>query len=281
MRERAAAVRLRLRRWSAWVKRHPRAMLSGLIMLALLILGWRLTRPGARFGPQDGTWIRVQTNKDLYVGLDPDYPPFTEWTPDQIDGLEADIAREIGDRLGVKTQILIMGTDSLYDSLYTGYVDMIISGLHVDPTLKEWVHYTRPYYDAGQILVAQADSPVDDIRDLDGKTVAVEIASAGDLAAQRWKRRLHALDVRRYMLPNDAMLAVQNGEADAALVDTVSARLYLDQHDDLVMAPNTTVPDGYVIALRKANFRLTAAVDRALDDMIADGTLDVIIARWL
>jgi ABC-type amino acid transport substrate-binding protein len=279
--ERTAAVRLRLRRWYAWTRRHPRLTLIALLMLTPIILGWRLTRPGARFGPQDVTWIRVQANKDLYVGLDPDYPPFTEWTPDQIDGIEADIAREIGDRLGVKTQILIMGTDSLYDSLYTGYVDLIISGLHVDPTLKTWVHYTRPYYDAGQILVSRADAPVATMRALDGKTVAVEIASQGDLAAQRWQRRLHALDVQRYMLPDDAMSAVQSGRADAALVDTVSARLYLDQHDGLVMAAKTTVPDDYVIALRKANFRLIDAVQRALNDMIADGTLDAIINRWL
>jgi ABC-type amino acid transport substrate-binding protein len=279
--ENAAAIRSRLRRWYAWTRRHPRLTLIGLLVLALLLLAWHWTRPGARFGPQDVTWIRVQANKDLYVGLDPDFPPFTGWTPDQIDGIEADIAREIGNRLGVKTQILIMGTDSLYDSLYTGYVDLIISGLHVDPTLEEWVHYTRPYYDAGQILVSRADAPVDSMRALDGRTVAVEIASQGDLAAQRWQRRLHALDVQRYMLPDDAMSAVLTGGADAALVDTVSARLYLDQHDGLVMADKTTVPENYVIALRKANFRLIDAVQRALNDMIADGTLDAIINRWL
>jgi ABC-type amino acid transport substrate-binding protein len=279
--ERAAALRLRLRRWYAWTRHHPRLTLIALLMLTPIVLGWRLTRPGARFGPQDVTWIRVQANKDLYVGLDPDYPPFTEWTPEQIDGIEADIAREIGDRLGVKTQILIMGTDSLYDSLYTGYVDLIISGLHVDPTLKTWVHYTRPYYDAGQILVSRADSPIGTMRALDGRSVAVEIASQGDLAAQHWQRRLHALDVQRYLLPDDAMSAVLIGHADAALVDTVSARLYLVQHDGLVMAPKTTVPDDYVIALRKANFRLIDAVERALNDMIADGTLDAIVNRWL
>ncbi len=76
-------------------------------------------------------------------------------------------------------------------------------------------------------------------------------------------------------------MAVQSGDVDAALVDTVSARLYLKTHKDLVMADKTTVSEGYVIALRKANFRLIDAVERALDDMIADGTLDAIIARWL
>jgi ABC-type amino acid transport substrate-binding protein len=262
---------------------HPRLAFAAITisLILLLIAGWLLTRPGALFGPNDGTWLRSQINKDLYVGLDPNYPPFTEWTPDQIIGIEADIAREIGDRLGVKTSILIMGYDGLYDSLYTGYVDMIISGLQADPAYQEWVYYTRPYYDAGQILVSRVDAPIDDMRDLDGKTVAVELASVGDLAAQRWTRRLHALDIQRHLLPDDAMHAVQSSEAEAALVDTVSARLYLNDHASLRMAPDTTVSNDYVIALRKANFRLSKEVDQALADIIADGTLDAIIARWL
>ncbi|MBN1203010.1 MAG: amino acid ABC transporter substrate-binding protein, partial [Anaerolineae bacterium] len=220
-------------------------------------------------------------NGVTYVGVDPNYPPFAEWTPEQIAGLEPDIAREIGRRFGVETQILIMGYDGLYDALYTGEVDFLISGLHVDPIHDEWVHYTQPYFDAGQILVSQADRAFQEMSQLDGKTVAVEMASAGDMEAQRWQRRLHALDILRYVLPDEAMHAVQMGDVDAALVDTVSARLYLAQHSDLVMACRTTRADGYVIAIRKANFRLIKETERALDTMIADGTLEAIIDRWL
>jgi len=251
------------------------------ILLALLIAGRLLTRPGARFGPRDGTWLRVQINRDLYVGIDPSYPPFAEWTPAQIVGLEADLAREIGRRLGAETHILIMGYDGLYDSLYIGEVDMLISGLRVDRGQSNWVHYTQPYYDAGQVLVSRAAAPFQNIRELDGKTVGVEIASAGDLAARQWKRRLHALDVVRFTLPDDAMQAVLSGEVDTALVDTVSARLFLKQHSDLVMAEKTTVPEGYVIAMRKGNFRLSREVDRVLARMISDGTLEALVARWL
>lgn len=281
MNDHFATVRRSLWHWVAWARKHRRCTLFGLNVLALLSAVWLLTRPGARFGPQDGTWMRSQINKDLYIGLDPDYPPFTQWTPEQIDGLEADLAREIGHRLGVNPQLLIMGSDSLYDSLYTGYVDMLISGLHVDQTQEYWVHYTQPYYDAGQILVSRADAPINDIHDMDGKIIAVELASAGDLAARRWERRLHSLTIQHYLLPSDAMQAVQNGQVDAALVDTISARLYLKENTDLVMAPKTTVSDGYVIALRKDNFRLVEAVEQALDDIDADGTLEAIIARWL
>lgn len=252
-----------------------------LASVMILVAYWLLTRPGAIFGPQDGTWLRIQINKDLYVAIDPSYPPFAQWTEDGPIGLEADVAREIARRLGVKPTLLIMGYDGLYSSLYTGEVDFVISGLHVDQGQTDWVYYTRPYFDAGQILVSRSDSPIQSMRALDGKTVAVELASTGDREARRWERRLHKLTITRYMLPDEAIQAVEAGEADAALVDTISARLYLKDHPDLIMARKVTVSDGYVIAIRKGNFQLTEAVDQALKDMIEDGTMDEIIARWL
>ncbi len=262
-------------------RRHPRLALAALLVIAAALAAWRLTQPGAPFGPQDSTWRRVQINGDLYVGLDPSYPPFAEWTPEQIVGIEADLAREIGRRLGVETHILIMGYDSLYDALYTGNVDMLIAGLHPDSTLTHWVYYSQPYFDAGQVLVSPREEPVSDMRALDGKSVAVEVASSGDAAARRWARRLRALTIERHLLPQDAMRAVEEGQAAAALVDTVSARLYLPAHPRLVMAAETTVAEPYVIAMRRGDFRLTAHVERALKAIKADGALDEIIAHWL
>lgn len=262
---------------------HP--FLAGFAILAIAILvgrsGWLLTRPGAPFGPQDGTWLRSQINRDLYVGIEPNYPPFAEWTPDGIQGIEADIAREIGERLGVETSILIMGFDGLYDALYTGTVDFVISGLRVDSSRTEWVHYTKPYFDAGLVLVSPRDHAYQTMRDLDKKRVAVEMASQGDLAAQRWARRLHALEIVRTMLPQDAIAAVQHGDADAALIDMVSARLHIDEYPGLTLADDVAQPDPYVIALRQENFRMIEEVEQALQNMKDDGTLDAILDRWL
>lgn len=262
-------------RWRFWLA------LAALLVIVAGGVAWRLTRPGARFGPQDGTWRRVQINGDLYVGLDPSYPPFAEWTPEQIVGIEADLAREIGRRLGVETQILIMGYDSLYDALYTGKVDMLIAGLHPDATLTDWVYYSQPYFDAGQVLVSPRDAPVSAMRALDGQTIAVEMASSGDAAARRWARRLHALTVERHLLPQDALRSAEEGRAAAALVDAISARLYLPAHPGLVMAAEMTVAEPYVIAMRRGDFRLTAHVEQALQAIRADGSLDEIIAHWL
>ncbi len=249
--------------------------------LAVVAALWLLTRPGAPLGPLDLTWRRVQINRDLYVGLDPSYPPFAQWTPQGIVGFEADLAREIGRRLGVETHILIMGYDGLYDALYTGEVDMLIAALLPDPSREEWVYYSSPYFDGGQVLVFRADTPYTDMRALEGKTLAVELASAADVVARRWARRLRALEVVRLMSPQDVFRAVQTGRADAALVDTVSAARWLCDYPPLARAPATVAPEPYAIALRKANFRLVEATERALASMADDGTLEALKARWL
>lgn len=262
-------------------RQHPRRSALVTALLALAVVLWALTRPGMPLGPVDLTWHRMQVNRDFYVGIDPSYPPFAEWTPERIEGIEPDIARELGRRMGVETSILIMGYDGLYDALYTGQVDLILAGLRADPLYADWVHYTQPYFDAGQVLVFRRDGSYSGIEALDGKTLAVEIASLGDQTAQQWQRRLRSLEIQRHMLPQDALDAVARGDADAALVDTITARLSLTSYPELRQAEQTTAPDEYVIAIRAADFRLIDAVERALDGMRADGTLDAILNRWL
>ena len=269
------------RRVWQWAQRHPRLALASLGMLGTIAAGlafvWYATLPGHLWGRQDGTWYRIHVNRDLYVGLEIGYPPFTEWTPEQINGIEADLARELGRRLDVQPQLLIMGFDGLYDSLHTGYVDMLISGIKPDPTLDEWVHYSAPYYDAGQVLVSLAAAPVNHIRQLEGRAIAVELASEGEIEAERWTRRLDSLEIQRYLLPDETMEAVLNGEADAALVDTISARLYTRDHPELVMAQKLTTHEPFVIAMRDGDFLLTEAIEDILAAMQADGTLERII----
>ena len=105
-------LRTAITRWQIWVRTHPRLVLVVLTIAGLLLAHHLLTRPGAWLGRQDTTWHRSQVNKDLYVGLDPNYPPFAEWTPDGIVGLEADIARA-GKALEGARKVLSGGSETV------------------------------------------------------------------------------------------------------------------------------------------------------------------------
>src|SRR5262249_15264866 len=105
--------------------------------------------------------------------------------------------------------------------------------------------------------------------------------SVGDEVARLWTRRLHRLDIGHYTTSEEAIASVAAGKADAALVDSVAARLYVRNHPGLAISPESVMPDYYAIAMRPTSFDLTGAVDYAMRGMEDDGTLDAIIRRWL
>jgi ABC-type amino acid transport substrate-binding protein len=261
------------------MKRHwrPVALLIVVGVVALAFWQWAHSRPF-----NDGTWRRVQETGVLRVGMDASFPPFGD-TPDGVPvGLDVDLINEIARRLGLRVEIANMGFDGLYDALTTGQIDALISALSFDPTHLDKVMYTRLYIDAGHVI-ASRDGKYTHMEEMDGRTVAVEYGSQGDEAARIWQRRLHVLKIMHFTTPDEAMDAMVSGKADAAIVDYVSARLYLRAHPGLPVSisPRYVTGDAHVIAIRLSSYDLVGAINDVLDDMQRDGTLDAIIAKWL
>ena len=255
--------------------RRLSAMLLCVLLVALLF--WRYKQAS----PRDMAWWRVEQTGILRVGMDTSYPPFSALADDGPFGLDVDLAHEIGLRLGVQVAITPMGIDGLYDSLRTNQVEALVSALSFDPGRTGDVIYTRPYLDAGQILVSR--SGIARMEQLEGKSVAVEYGAVGDELARRWVRRLATLEVTHFIEPDEALAAAETGSADAALVDAVSARLYLRAHPDspLRLAPESVQADLYVVATALGSRELAGKINAALEAMADDGTLATLLAKWL
>ncbi len=253
--------------------------------LALLCLGVALVmlRTWRRLHPlPDGTWERIQNTGVLRIGMDASYPPFADASQNGIPaGLDVDIANEIGRRLKVRVEVINMGVDGLYDALYTRQVDALISALSFDPFRLNDVIYTRHYIDAGQVIVSAGKANYQRMQDLEGRTLAVEYGSTADEVARLWVRRLHTLNVLRLATTAEALDAVRIGQADAALVDYVSAQLYRRAHSGLMISAKTVAPDTYSVVVRLTSYDLAGEINAALEKMAADGTLEAICRRWL
>ena len=226
----------------------------------------------------------IQERGVLRIGLDPTYVPFEALAPDGgLYGLDVDLGRELASRLGVEASFVLLGYDGLYDSLEIEEVDVLISALWVEPERSRDVAYSTPYVDAGLRLVVRADlpTPPQNMEGMAGRSLAVEYASAADAEARRWARRLGDLTVEPLNTADEAMAAVESGTADAALVDAITARLYRREHQNLVLVEEPITSEPYAVALRAGERSLLKAIDAALAEMEADGTLQVIRDRWL
>ncbi len=215
----------------------------------------------------------------LRVGIDPGNPPFAMLNGNNLSGMEVDIANELGKRIGLPVQFVFLGYDGLYDSLKSDQADALIAGLTIDLSRLNDVHYSQPYFNAGLVLVS--DKGLTTMGDLPGHSLAYEFGSEADTQARDWLRRILPFATKPYEQPTDALDAARLGDADAALVDVVSARLYLRAHADWKPSLNTVTDNLYAIATQARRPDISVAVNDALQSMIDDGTLDQIIDRWL
>ncbi len=256
-----------------------RRLIASLCLAFLFVQGVRYGR--YHFRP-DLSWERAQARGVLIVGMDTSYAPFAVMRGEDIRGLDVDIALEVARRLGLRLQVAPMGVDGLYDALHVGIVDALISALPFDPFRAHLFVYTRPYLDGGYFLVSRAGR-YQTMPDLDGKTLAVEHGSIGDEQARLWRRRLRALTIQHHAEPSAALAAAAAGEADAALVDYLTARAWLraQGESELRIAAAPIYSEAYHAVLRARDLALASRVNAALEAMWADGSLAAILARWL
>jgi len=258
---------------------QKRFLLILLPILALLVgsLAWLWLRPSQ----EDTAWQDVLGSGVLRVGLDAAYPPF-EYIDERtgaIVGFDVDLAHALGERLGLQIELHNITYDGLFDALLIGNVDVLISALVAAPDFAGKASFTTPYFNAGEHLVVLQTSPIRWMEDLESRTVAVEYGSGGDVEMRQWQRRLSRVTVLRYSEPNAALDAVLADDADAALVDGISAYLSAGQHPDLRIAMPVT-DNLFAVAVHPDSLTLLEEIDKALQGMKEDGTLELLYERW-
>lgn len=259
---------------SHWT-RHRAVVVLLLVMTAGLLASCRA---------QGNTWPRIEREGVLRVGLDPTFPPFEVAEGDEVSGLDVDLARALADELGLQAEFVYFGYDGLYDALATEQVDVLISALVIVPGRMRDFAYSIPYFNAGEILIIPASaSNIEEMADLDGRRLAVELGAQGHVEATQWAKRLRLLTVLPFPSADDALAAVAQGEADAAVVDGVSGRLYLQKQRNglLKRAQEPVTVEPYAMVVRIEDETLLAKLDEALASLDATGELDQIIQRWL
>lgn len=236
-------------------------------------------------GAADTSLARIQSTGVLRVGLDPTYPPFEVTSDGELQGLDVDLARSLAAATGAEAIFSTFGYDGLYDALLTDQVDVLISALVVSPERTRDFAYSRPYYDAGQVLLVPGDSPVRAPADLAGRRVAVELGALGHVEALELARVLPELTVQAYPSAAEALQALNDGLADAALVDSIGARLFLkartSQDRPLRMLSEPVSSEPFAVVVRIEDETLLQQINVELEHLAESGQLAALVARWI
>jgi ABC-type amino acid transport substrate-binding protein len=246
-----------------------------IIGLALLFLpelfAWIERQP-------DEAWARVEQSGVIRFAINPAYMPF-DGLGSHADffGIDVDIANNLAGRLGKRAEFVLAGYDSLYDILRVGQAEATISALPIDSGKLGLWRYSQPYFEAGQVLVTR---PPRFPRSASEVSLAVEYGSDADAAARYMARRRDGIEIKYTQSAQDALKAVSNGWADAAIVDGASANQFLPKFPVLQIAEQVT-SDPYAIAVWGESTQLLAAINAGLAEMKQDGTLQRIVDEWM
>ena len=233
---------------------------------------------------QDQSWQEIQDKGYFVVGLDDAFPPmgFRD-QQNNIVGFDIDLAKEVARRLGVEVQFQAISWDANVEELNSGNIDVIWNGLTITEKRQKQMLFTKPYLQDRQIIVVTPDSAIKGKADLAGKKIGIQAASSAVEAVEADKKTYAVIkDNLREFDSNDlAMRDLKGGGVEAVVVDEVVGRYYITKHpeDYKVLEENFGV-EGFGVGLRLTDKAFQAELDKALDDMKADGTASKISEKW-
>lgn len=217
---------------------------------------------------------RIQQAGVLRVGIEPGYLPFEMKTvAGELIGFDVELARAIGESLGVQVEFRETEWDGIIPALKSGDIDLICSGMSITEERKQAVLFSEPYFQVGQALLIKKGSGYSEVQDLNvaGKVITVQTGTTGEKAAREF---LPLATIKGFDKQIEAALEVQGGRADALVFDQPFVAIYQRRNADAVDAliePFTKEAIG--IALRPKAADLKAVIDRTVAAMRADGRL--------
>jgi polar amino acid transport system substrate-binding protein len=248
------------------------------VLLACLVIAVVL---GSGCRQVDESLLRIQESGRIRIGLDPTFPPFESADGQPLEGFDVELAEALASRLNVEPEFVYFGYDGLYDALATKQVDVLISALVIQPERTRDFAYSDPYFDAGQVLVVPAESPLETAADLRGRILAVELGAEGHVAALEWNQAGAGIDIMPANTAEEAIRAVAGNEVDAALVDNISGSLMVAEGPALQVAGQPITSEPFSMVVRIEDEALLESLNNALRELAADGRLDQIRRRWL
>lgn len=218
----------------------------------------------------------------IIMGTSADYAPYEFHKnidgKDTIVGFDVEIAKAIAADLGVKLEIKDIGFDGLLAALNAGKVDFVISGMTPNEERLKSVDFSKIYYTAQQVIMVRTDDKdkFKSMDDLKKATVGVQTASIQEDIA---KEQLQGAKIKSIAKITDLALELKNKKIDAIIMESPVANGYVTKNKDLVISSVKPEADeaGSAIAIKKGNDTLTAEINKSLDKLIKDKTIDKLV----
>ena len=215
----------------------------------------------------------------IRIAMSGAYPPFNFVNDkNEVVGFDPAIGAEIAKRMGLEVEIVTTAWDGIIGGLLANKYDAIVGSMTITAERDEVVDFVGPYYSDKRAIFTNPGSGIASLGDLEGKKVGLTLGETHE----DWARE-KGYNVSTYKGLPELLLELENGRVDAIVNDSIAAILAMGAKGQAfeMFGDPTTEPFGAGIAIRQGNPELAAAMQKALDDLMADGTYLSIAEKWV
>ena len=251
--------------------------------LALAVLMVMSVFAGCGKKSDDSGLNLVEAGK-LIMSTNAAFPPY-ESTDDKGNyiGIDIEVARAIADKLGLELVIDTMEFTAALEAAQKGKSDMVMAGVTVTPDREMVMEFSKTYATGIQVVIVPEDSDIKTIDDLDGKKIGTQMGTTGYLFCSDTPENggYGEENVVAYDNGITAVQALLKGQIDCIVIDNAPAQAFVKENPGLKILETEFAVEDYAIGFAKGNTALKDAVNKALDELIADGTVQKIIDKYI
>ena len=225
----------------------------------------------------------------LVVYTEAGFAPYEFYYNNEIVGVDIEIAKLVAEKMGKTLQLEDVNFDTIIGAVKSGKADMGIAGITITAERAEDVDFSKPYSSTEQyIIVAASDTATKTVEDVKGKKVGVQEGTTSDLLVDELIKdgTLEGATITPYKAPAAAAATI-GSKVDVVVTDKLTAQLIVANNSGLVTFPFVKA-DGtpaaeveeYGVAVPKGNEELLAVVNEVIDELLANGKMDELIADY-
>ena len=250
-----------------------------LILASLMLMGM-LSGCG---GSDNGDELQLVEKGKLIMSTNAAFPPYEMTTDDGgFAGIDVEIAGEIAKKLGLELVIDDMDFDAALMAVQNGKSDIVMAGVSVTEKRQKVMDFSNSYATGIQVVIVKEGSDVT-MDNLGEKMIGTQRGTTGYIyASDTPENGGYGEDhVIAYDNGASAVQALMNGQVDCVIIDKAPAQEYVKANPGLTLLDGSWVEEQYAIGVDKGNTALLEQVNKALEELTADGTIQKIIDKYI
>ena len=214
----------------------------------------------------------------LVMSTNAAFPPYEMTTDDGgYAGIDVEIAEAIAAKLGLTLEILDMDFDAALLAVNEGKSDIVMAGVTVNEDRKVVMGFTDSYAKGVQVIIVKEDSTVTDANMGEGK-IGTQRGTTGEIYTTDDFGEDHVVT---YDNGASAVQALMNGQVDCVVIDKAPAEEFVKANPGLKILETAYAEEDYAIGCDKGNTALVEAINKALAELTADGTIQTILDKYI